>query len=121
MPRVELDIVTITNLHTEVTNLLSEPDLSFALKYDLSKIYEKTKAISGNYETQRIGIIRKYGKELPDKSITLEGSKDSDKGIEELIKLQNKKETLDHTLKLADFEDFKPKRSYIEIMKFIEK
>jgi hypothetical protein len=117
---VGLEITEVLQLNMELITLQKEAELPFKLKYDLVMMYEKTKLVAKIYEEQRIELIKKYGKELKDKTFTLEGGKDEEKGREELEALNKKKELFNFSFLMDNFENLKSENVYIVIMKFIK-
>lgn len=110
------------NLAEELKKMMSEPTISFKVKYDLMKLLEKANKISESFEKIRFEIIKKYGKELPDTPgvYTLDKSPDYLKAIEELQKVAKKEEFFTESFNMDDFKDIKSSNPYYQIMKFIK-
>lgn len=118
---IELEIVEVLQLNSELLLLQKEKELSFTLKYDLVKLYEKTKTIRRHYEQQRVDIIKEYGKCINEKKDewTLDGSDKEAEGMKILSELNEKKEHLVASFKKEDFEELKSDQIYVQIMRFI--
>ena len=122
--KVKLDVNDIAVLNNELHTLQTEADLLFAVKYDLVKLFEKTKDIVKRYNDQRNDLIKKYGEEKTEgkEDFALEkGTEKGDKGFVELEALMAKEETLTATFAWKDFKNLKSDKPYIQIMKFLDK
>jgi len=119
---VKLNLTEIIALNFELQQLQKEQDLTFALKYDLVKMMEETQDIVSNFNKQKMGVYKKYGKctDEAKEIYTLDGADGEIDGIEELTKLVEKEEVLNASYKLADFKDLKSNVPYVQIMKFIK-
>jgi hypothetical protein len=119
----KLEIIEVLQLNEELSNLIKEVELSFVLKYDLVKLYEKTKVIVKRFSKSRDDIIKQYGV-CVDKntdSYTLEGAKDRVKADKEIDALAEIKESFNEEFLFNDFEALKSGKPYVQIMKFLKK
>jgi len=121
LKKFKLTIAEIVTLEQELHHLLTEDSISFGIKYDITKIIEKTEAITKRFNTSKYDIIKKYGSKVEgqDDVFTLEGSEHYAKAIEELNNLANKTEVLNSELNLVDFKDMKSKYAYRVVYKLL--
>jgi len=122
--KVKLDVNSIAELNNELYLLQKEKEITFAVKYDVAKVIEKTTQILKNYNEQRNKLIEQYGEEKTEgkKDFTLEkGTEKGDKGFKELEGLMAKEETISADFTFKDFKDLKSENAYIQLMKFLDK
>ena len=122
MAKQKFTLADCVQLNHELFLLQGEKELNFALKYSISKVFDKTTKITKDFNSLRNKIIEKYGSLVPDSKdqYTLDGSKDEEKGIQELEALSEKTEEFEVEFKLEDFKDFKSENRYIYFMKLVK-
>jgi len=126
MSKNVLKISEVAELNNELVSMNKEKDISFVVKYNLSKLREKTQSVMKKFEEQRLELFKKYGDEIEDKKgkktgqYQLQGAKGEEKGLEELKKLLDETETFEDSYKLDDFKDLKTDKPYNQIMKFMK-
>jgi len=120
--KVKLNINDVFALNRELQHVNKEKDVSFVVKYHLSKVFDKTTSIVNRFNESKLELIKKYGKEVEGKSgdFTLEGSKDFEKGMKELTALIEVEEEFEFEIKIDDFKDVKTDFPYNQIFKFME-
>jgi len=120
--KVSLDINNVLQLNNELQQLQREKELSFVVKYHLSKLLDKTVGIVKRFNDSKLELFKKYGKEVKDApgTFTLEGSKKFDKGMEELKALIAVEEEFEFELAIEDFKDIKSSVTYNQIFKFMK-
>lgn len=119
--KVALNINDVFALNSELQQLNREKELSFVVKYHLSKLLDKTSEIVKRFNESKLDLIKKYGKEVADRpgDYTLEGSEDFEKGMEELKQLIEVQEIFSFELNIDDFANIKSEASYHQIFKFM--
>jgi len=119
---VTLKLTQVVALNKELINMVKEPKIGFALKYQLVKLLEKTKIIVKDFNEQRNGIIKKYGECVDEKNNIWELVKEDTIGVanQEIIDLTEIEEVFNNQYSLKDFENIESGNSYIEIMKFMQ-
>jgi len=126
MSKNVLKISEVAELNNELVSMNKEKDISFVVKYNLSKLREKTQSVMKKFEEQRLELFKKYRDEIEDKKgkktgqYQLQGAKGEEKGLEELKKLLDETETFEDSYKLDDFKDLKTDKPYNQIMKFMK-
>lgn len=126
MTKVTIPIGDVLVLDRELNSLLTEEQVSFVTKYDITKLLEKVSKVSKRFSDSRVEIIKKYGSEVEDKreTYTLENAKkeDREKAFDELEKLAEKKEVFEgHSFTAEDFKDMKSKYPYKIFYSFVKK
>lgn len=119
---VALNINDVFALNSELQQLNREKELSFVVKYHLSKLLDKTSAIVKRFNESKLELIKKYGKEVEDRpgDYTLEGSEHFEKGMDELKQLIEVQEKFSFELKIDDFANIKSEVAYHQIFKFMQ-
>lgn len=119
---LKIDLSTVIMLNQELQLLQKEPTISFAVKYDLVKLLEKTSEIVKRFNDAKLGLFKKYGicKDEKKQIYTLQGADDEEKGMKELQDLIDKKESFKESFDIKDFADLKSEVPYIQIMKFMK-
>ena len=120
--KVSLDINNIMMLNNELQQLQKEKELSFVVKYHLSKVLDKTVEVVKRFNDSKLDLFKKYGKEVKDNpgNFTLEGSKHFNKGMEELKGLIAVEEEFELELNIDDFKEIKSSVTYSQIFKFMK-
>lgn len=121
---IKLDVNSIAILNNELYAFQKETVLSFAVKYDLTKLGEKTKEIVKRFSEQNNELLKKYGEEKTEGKEDLylvKGTEQGDKGFKELEDLMKKEESLKGTFAWKDFSKLKSDYPYIQFMKFLDK
>jgi len=118
-----LSLGQVVSLNNELYLLMKESELSFTVKYDLSKLIEKTDKLVKNLRTQNEEILKKYGVCVDEKTQTfkLEGSDKYIEGLKEITELGEKQEVFTESFNMKDFKDLKTESLYVQIMKFLDK
>jgi len=119
MVKIKIKTVEAVQLHNELMNLLVEENVNFSVKYEVSKLLDKTKLIAERYEKVRVDIITKYGVKIEGKEemYTLENSENAKKGYDELDVISKKTEEFPKSFQIEDFKDLKSKYPYYIIFK----
>lgn len=119
---VQLELSEVILLNHELQGLQSEPTISFAVKYELVKLLERTQDIVRRFNKQKLELFKKYGKCTDEKTqtYTLQGADKEKEGLKELDLLISTKETFNESFEMEDFKDMKSAIPYIQIMKFIK-
>ena len=86
MKKTDLKLREVLQLDQEIKSANVEKDLSFVIKFKLNLIGKQLAKHVEVFDESRKNIIEKFGTDT-DKGKTLEGSKDSAQGFEELNKL----------------------------------
>lgn len=118
---VKMDLSKVIILNNELRGLQTEPTISFAVKYELVKLLERTQAIVKNFNTQKMELFKKFG-ECTDKEKeiwTLNGAPKEKEGLSELDALIDKEEVFNETFTLEDFKNVASSNPYIQIMKLV--
>lgn len=121
---IKLVVSDIAILNNELYSFQKETVLSFATKYDLTKLGEKTKEIVKNFSKQNNELLKKYGEEKTEGKEDwqlVKGTEQGDKGFKELEALMEKEETLKGTFAWKDFSKLKSDYPYVQFMKFLDK
>jgi len=118
----KLNINEVFILNEELQNLNKEKDVSFVVKYHISKVMDKITTIMKRFNDSKIEVIKKYGKETEKDSgaYTLEGCKDFEKGVKEINELIKIEEDIDFEINMEDIKDLKTDFPYNQIFKFIK-
>ncbi len=122
---VKMSVGDILQLNAELQALNREKEINFVTKYRIIVLYELTKRISERFNSTKLDLLKKYGKE----SKRIKGSYDLNLatpanykiGIAELEKLAKVEETFtDFSFDMKDFEDIKSENGYIQFFKFLK-
>ena len=118
--RTKLSLGQILQLQTEVGWMLQEPELSFVMKYKLSKLKDKVDAIVRNFRKQQVAIFEEFGDCVNEKTkeYKLKGAEKEAEGVAELEKLVEQEEGFNEEYHLTEFEALKTDKFYYIIMKF---
>ena len=113
MKKTDLKLREVLQLDQEIKSANVEKDLSFVIKFKLNLIGKQLAKHVEVFDESRKNIIEKFGTDT-DKGKTLEGSKDSAQGFEELNKLLDTDISIafKKDLKLKDFEELKTDKPY---------
>lgn len=121
MAKIKLDLSEVAQLNQELFLLQQEKDLPFTVKYQLSKLTERTTSIVKKFNDLRNEIIEKYGVLVEGtKEFTLKDAKDEVKGTDEIKKLMETTEEFSETYSLSDFSSLKSDKHYLKIMLFLK-
>lgn len=120
--KTKIQIQEVIALNQELNLIQKESGISFLIKYDLSKILDKTKDIVKRFNDSRTEIFKKYGKSTDEKkqSYTISGCEKEQEALDEIKALLEKEEIFERTLKLKDFENLNTEVPYIQLMKLFD-
>lgn len=118
--KIKLSIGECLQLEREILDLMTEKDLSFVTKYELSKLKTKNDSILKNFRERQFEVFKNFGKEEKNGSFILKGSEKEEEGTLELKKLIEVVESFDKSFQMKDFENLKSEKPYITIMRLIK-
>jgi len=120
---VVLSLADVILLNEELKHMNKEKEISFVLKYKLSKLLEKTEQSVKNFNDKKLSLFKKYGKEVKGSPGTFSlkgGTKANEKkGLEELEGLITIEETFTEQYPLNDFSNLKSEVGYNVIYRFL--
>lgn len=121
MAQKKLKLEDCLILNSEIKNLHTEKDLSFSVKYELSKLSDELEPIVKNFNKQKDDIVKKFGVPIDPKDekkgFTLRDAPKSDEALKAIEDLLEKEETVKYKLSFDDFKDLKTENSYVKLMK----
>ena len=121
--QIKLKLSEVDALSRELNDLLNQ-NVKFSVKFDIRKNMSKLKPVLESLQTTHQELIKEYGVEDEEKKIfTLEGSEKAQDGLNELVVLYNKQETIKDLipLKNEDFDKVTSEYPYDIVFKLIKK
>lgn len=122
--KLSLKIFDLLILERELNSLLTEDQISFVTKYDITKLLESVTVVCERFYKSRTEVIEKHGVPMKDSPsrFTLDGAdqKEQDIAVKIIEELGEKEEVFTAVFSMEDFKDLKSKYPYKIFYKFVD-
>jgi hypothetical protein len=116
----KLKVSKVLTLHKEFKELLVSNDVSFAVKFKISKSLKVVEDVVLRFEKQRESILKKHGEfDKNTGKVNFKSNKETELAAKDINSILEQNEEVTFNCDLKDFEDLKTEYPYIIIYEFL--